>query len=215
MSSFEVIGSILELYSHVQHALSTSRGRGSSRYAESLEKDVATQEVIFREFLSILLPVESRSSSPQEMRPSSIRSISQGSVLEPSPPYAVSQNEEARGYSAFGAFTSYLRGTATREAVPWYDLALGSPASLERLFAPEKAQRVLETLEEIQEHLRVIEKEVNTSAVSRVSHFTKYPLCYGLIRTLSSATGSALHFHPPETLAVNQIWSARQIFQKN
>ena len=172
---FTAIAAALSVVANGVGAVTAPNTPVATRLGVSIEKDVATQEVIFREFLSILLPVESRSNSPQETRPSSIRSISQGSVLEPSPPYAVSQNEEARGYSAFGAFTSYLRGTATREAVPWYDLALGSPASLERLFAPEKAQRVLETLEEIQEHLRVIEKEVNASTVGRVSHLQRIP----------------------------------------
>jgi hypothetical protein len=181
MSSFEVIGSILELYAQVQHSLTTSRTRGPGRHAESFEKDFATEEVIFREFLYIFLPAVTRASSPQgTTRPTSVRSpsqASQSSVLEPSPPYAMAQSDEARGESAFGAFVSYLRGTAKREAVSWYDLALGSPASLERLFAPEKAQRIMESLKEIQDYLRVIEQELNASPVGRVSH-SRYTFCH-------------------------------------
>lgn len=169
MSSFELIGGILQLYSRVQYTLNTWRGQGSGRHVESLEKDVATEEIIFREFLHILLPVDSRADSHQATRPSSVRSVSQGSIVEPSPPYAVSQSDEARSYSAFGAFASYLRGSIRQEAVPWRDLALGSPASLEMLFDERRVDTILQLLEDIQQQLRVIEKELSNSTVSRVS----------------------------------------------
>jgi hypothetical protein len=215
MSSFELIGGILKLYSRVQHTLNTWRGQGSGRHVESFEKDVATEEIIFREFLHILLPVDSRADLHQATRPSSIRSVSQGSILEPSPPYAVSQSDEARSYSAFGAFTSYLRGSIRHEAVPWRDLALGSPASLEMLFDERKVDLVLKLLEDIQQHLRAIEKELSNSTVSRVSYNQRPPPSDHLITSLFSVAGLALRFHQHETPVETRTWSALQVFQKS
>lgn len=186
----------MKLYSGLQRALNTCRSRSPSRYLESLEKDVANQEIVFREFLHVLLPVGSRAEarSPQATRPNSIRSLSQasqGSIIEPAPPYAVSLNEESRGYSAFGAFRSYLRGAATLDAVPWHDL--GSHASLEKLFAPEKAQIVLEILEEIRQHLRAMEIEVSNHTTSRRGWFgTTFPPSRNSRRDSNPVSSSSL-----------------------
>lgn len=75
-------------------------------------RDVAGHEQsISTEFNSDMVMGEvvlTQSSLPA--RPSSIRSSNQGSVLDPSPPYAISLHEETRGYEYSGPVPSTLQG---------------------------------------------------------------------------------------------------------
>lgn len=157
MSGFEVIGVILALYPLVQDALKTYRGVTSGRFIESLQKDVATEELIFLDFLhAILLPVLPKAVLLRLIDASSGRLSSQNPPAEPSSPYTLSSHEGGR---------RYLRPETPPSEVSWRDVQ----ASLERVFTPRKAQLILETLGEIQAHLHAIQTDVSASSTGSVS----------------------------------------------
>jgi hypothetical protein len=156
MSGYEVIGVILALYPLVQDALKAYRSVTSGQFVDSLQKDVLTEQIIFRDFLAaVVLPVVSKKDFLRLTTPaSSTLAASQGAAVDPSP-YTVSLHEEDREYSGEPS---------------WRDVGLLVQASLERVFAPDKAQLILDTLEEIHRHLRAIQADVSASSTCSVSY---------------------------------------------
>jgi hypothetical protein len=156
MSGFEVIGVILFLYPLVEDALKAYRSVTSGKFVDSLQKDVLTEQIIFRDFLAaVVLPVVSKKDFLRLTTPASFTlAASQGVAVDPSP-YTVSLYQEDRGYS---------------EGPSWRDVGLLVHASLERVFAPDKAQLILDTLEEIHHHLRAIQADVSASSTGSVSY---------------------------------------------